>query len=114
MADPDPRRDHPSGTELETIQDLDWQVATAQSEVCRVFLHNDEVTPWDFVVYVLRAIFFFSSPDAERITATAHFHGVAFVIALPFEEAKYRVGKAHSMARAANYPLTLSIELETE
>ena len=112
MAEPTqrPERD----TDTDTRRDLDWQVAAAQSEASRVFLHNDDVTPWDFVVAVLRIIFFFSSREAEHITATAHFNGVAFVIALPFEEAKYRVGRAHSMARAAHYPLTLSIELETE
>ena len=95
-------------------QDLGFTVAPSLGERAKILLHNDDVTPWDFVVAVLRAVFFFSSPEAERITATAHFNGVAFVIALPLEEAKYRVGKAHNMARAANYPLTLSIEIESE
>lgn len=71
------------------------------------------MTPWDFVVYVLCAVFFFSTSDAEHITATAHFNGVAFVMALPLEDAKYRVGQAHNLARAADYPLSLSIELES-
>ena len=38
--------------------------------------------------------------------------GIAYVMTLPLEEAKYRVGKAHGIARAAGYPLTFSIEPE--
>lgn len=100
--------------EQDLEQDLGFTVAPTLGERAKILLHNDDVTPWEFVVYVLRVVFFFSPPEAERITATAHFNGVAFVMALPLEEAKYRVGQAHNLARAANYPLTLSIELESE
>ncbi len=100
--------------EQDLEQDLGFTVAPTLGEQAKVLLHNDDTTPWDFVVYVLCAVFFFSPPDAERITALAHFNGVAFVMALPFEEAKYRVATAHNLARAANYPLTLSIEIESE
>ena len=78
----------------------------------RILLHNDEVTPFDFVIAVLRATFHFSAQDALWITTQAHFKGIAYIMTLPLEEAKYRVGKAHSLARAAGYPLTLSIEPE--
>jgi len=77
-----------------------------------VILHNDDVTPFDFVIAVLRTVFYFSGPDAERITAEAHFKGIAYVTTLPLEEAKYRVGQAHGLARAAGYPLTFTIEPE--
>ena len=100
--------------EQDLEQDLGFTVAPTLGEQAKVLLHNDDVTPWDFVVYVLCAVFFFSTPDAEHITATAHFNGVAFVMALPLEEAKYRVGQAHNLARAADYPLTLSIEIDSE
>jgi ATP-dependent Clp protease adaptor protein ClpS len=79
----------------------------------RVLIHNDDVTPFDFVIAVLRAVFFLSGRDALAITARAHYTGIAYVMTLPFEEAKYRVGKAHGMAGAAGYPLTFSLEPET-
>src|SRR5688572_24818156 len=93
-------------------QDLDWRVAESTGDMGKVILHNDDVTPFDFVIAVLRAVFYFSGQDAERITAEAHFKGLAYVATLPLEEAKYRVGKAHGMARAAGYPLTFTIEPE--
>lgn len=78
----------------------------------RVLIHNDDVTPFEFVISVLRSVFLVSGRLAISITTEAHNTGVAYVMTLPHEEAKYRVGKAHGMARAAGYPLTFSIEPE--
>jgi ATP-dependent Clp protease adaptor protein ClpS len=78
----------------------------------RVLIHNDDVTPFEYVIAVLRAVFHLPGRLALAITTEAHYKGVARVMTLPHEEAKYRVGKAHGMARAAGYPLTFSIEPE--
>jgi len=78
----------------------------------RVLIHNDDVTPMDFVVYILRTVFGLSFGLAESVMLTAHLTGVAYVVTLSHEEAKYRVGKAHGLARAAGYPLTFTIEPE--
>src|SRR5574341_2485412 len=78
----------------------------------RVLIHNDDVTPMDFVVYILRTVFGLSFGLAESVMLTAHLTGVAYVVTLGHEEAKYRVGKAHGLARAAGYPLTFTIEPE--
>lgn len=78
----------------------------------RILIHNDDVTPFDFVIAVLRAIFELSGRDAVAVTTRAHVTGMAYVMTLPYEEAKYRVGKAHSLARSAGFPLTFSIEPE--
>ncbi len=100
--------------EQELEKDLGFVVADSGGEAASVFIHNDDVTPWDFVVYVLRAVFFLAPFTAERITAQAHHHGLAHVVTLPVEEAKYRVGQAHSLARAASYPLHFTIETEPD
>jgi ATP-dependent Clp protease adaptor protein ClpS len=76
-------------------------------------VHNDDVTPFEFVVAVLRLVFFLAGPTALAVTTQAHFKGIAYVMTLPHEEAKYRVGKAHSLARSAGYPLTFTIEPES-
>jgi ATP-dependent Clp protease adaptor protein ClpS len=93
----------------------DVPVAETQLEPpYRVLIHNDDVTPFEFVIAVLRAVFHLSGRMALSITTEAHFKGIAYVMTLPHEEAKYRVGKAHGMARAAGYPLTFSIEPENQ
>jgi ATP-dependent Clp protease adaptor protein ClpS len=78
----------------------------------RVLIHNDDFTPMDFVTRVLVSVFELSRMEATRIMLMAHLRGLAYVMTLPLEEAKYRVGKAHGIARAAGYPLTFSIEPE--
>lgn len=78
----------------------------------RVIIENDDVTPMDFVVMVLLAIFELSLDRAERIMLDAHHHGIAHVATLPYEEAHQRVYDAHSIARAAGYPLSFYLEPE--
>jgi ATP-dependent Clp protease adaptor protein ClpS len=76
----------------------------------RVIIHNDDVTPMDFVVLVLFHLFKLALRDAERVMWQAHTRGQAYVATLSFEEAKYRVLQAHRAARAQSYPLTFTIE----
>ena len=106
----------PAPPEIETEREIRLdELPVAETELeppYRVLIHNDDVTPFDFVMAVLRAVFFLSGRDALAVTTRAHVTGIAYVMTLPFEEAKYRVGKAHSLARAAGYPLTFSIEPE--
>jgi ATP-dependent Clp protease adaptor protein ClpS len=78
----------------------------------RVIIHNDDVTPMDFVVHILERIFFTSGPLAVEIMITAHNSGAAYVQSLPKVEAQSRVGKAHFAAGIEGYPLHFTIEQE--
>jgi len=78
----------------------------------RVIIHNDDITPMDFVVHVLERIFFVRGPEAVEIMYTAHYKGVAYVQTLPKNEAQSRVGKAHFAAGLEGYPLHFTIEPE--
>jgi len=95
-------------------QDLDFETEQVEAEEPngRVLIHNDDVTPMDFVVVVLTRIFELSVPEAEVIMLTAHLKGIAFVVTLPLPEAKKRVGKAHFAAGLEGYPLHFTIETE--
>ncbi len=78
----------------------------------RVIIHNDDLTPMDFVVHVLERIFFVNGPEAINIMLTAHYTGTAYVQTLPQSEAQSRVGKAHFAAGLEGYPLHFTIEPE--
>ena len=78
----------------------------------RVIIHNDDVTPMDFVVAILARIFFVNGPDAVEIMYTAHFSGAAYVQTLPKTEAQNRIGRAHFAAGLEGYPLNFSMEPE--
>jgi len=78
----------------------------------RVIIHNDDVTPMDFVVHILERIFFVSGPAAVKIMFTAHTTGAAYVQSLPKAEAQNRIGRAHFAAGLEGYPLRFSMEPE--
>ena len=96
--------------EIETGEDQ--QQETAYEPLYRVIIHNDEVTPMDFVVHVLRSIFMLLMPDAVKVMYTAHYRGEAVVQILPKSEAEYRINKAHFAAGLESYPLHFSMEPE--
>src|SRR5215510_15906731 len=76
----------------------------------RVLIHNDDVTPMDFVVHILKTQFYLSNPQAADIMLTAHVYGSAYVQTLAKSEAEKRINKAHVEANNAGYPLHFSME----
>jgi ATP-dependent Clp protease adaptor protein ClpS len=85
---------------------------TELEPVYRVIIHNDDVTPMDFVVTILGRIFFISGPAAVQIMYTAHYTGAAYVQSLPRSEAQNRIGRAHFAAALEGYPLRFTMEPE--
>lgn len=78
----------------------------------RVLIHNDAVTPMDFVVHILKVHFYLSNPQAADIMFTAHVYGSAYVQTLAKSEAEKRINRAHAEANNAGYPLQFSMEPE--
>lgn len=76
----------------------------------RVIIHNDDVTPMDFVVAVLIAIFEQTADQAAGIMLQAHHNGVALVAVLPYDEAHQKVYAAQTAARQYGYPLSFTLE----
>jgi ATP-dependent Clp protease adaptor protein ClpS len=100
----------------QTVPDIkigeDQQQETAYEPLYRVIIHNDDVTPMDFVVHVLSSIFMLLPPDAIKVMYTAHYRGMAVVQILPRSEAEKRINKAHFAAGLEGYPLHFSMEAE--
>ena len=94
--------------EIHTLEDIDTELEPMYS----VVIHNDDVTPMDFVVEVLKQIFFLGNDRAAEIMLAAHVKGSAHVQTLPRVEAEKRVQHAHQAAGMAGYPLTFTIECE--
>lgn len=97
-------------TEWDLDTTLDQQTEDEQEGLAKVLIHNDDITPMDFVVIILQRIFQLSPLEAEHVMIIAHFNGLALVATLPLSEAKKRVGKAHFAAQLEGYPLLFTIE----
>ncbi|MFN8403629.1 MAG: ATP-dependent Clp protease adaptor ClpS [Anaerolineales bacterium] len=54
----------------------------------KVIIHNDNVTPMDFVVHILKTIFYLGVDRASEIMMTAHINGNAYVQTLAQSERK--------------------------
>ena len=96
----------------EIEEELDRKLEEMFEPPYRVFVHNDDATPFDFVIITLQRFFNLSPAAAEHVAFIAHMSGVSYVATLPKKEAERRVGQAHFAASLEGYPLTFSIEPE--
>ena len=79
-------------------------------EPCRVLLHNDDYTPAEYVVVLLREVFGLGWWKAMLTMMKAHATGTALVGLFPEHEARQRVDSALTRARGDGWPLRLSVE----
>ena len=94
--------------EIQIIEETETEL----EPLYRVIIHNDHVTPMDFVVHVLKNHFYLSNNKATDIMFTAHVYGTAYVQTLAKSEAEKRINKAHFEANNAGYPLRFTMEPE--
>ena len=94
--------------DIEIIEETETEL----EPLYRVVIHNDQVTPMDFVVHVLKNHFYLSNNKAADIMFTAHVYGTAYVQTLAKSEAEKRIKKAHADANNAGYPLKFTMEPE--
>ena len=97
-------------TDAATITEPKIDERVALAPPWRVVIHNDYVTPMEFVIAILVGVFRLEMLRAEEVMLEAHKTGAAHVVTLTLEEAEARVQKAHALARAARYPLTFTYE----
>jgi len=75
-----------------------------------VYMLNDDFTTMDFVVEVLRTVFYRNAADAEQIMLEIHNNGKALVGTYSYDIARSKVNMAEQMAREEGFPLRLHIE----
>jgi ATP-dependent Clp protease adaptor protein ClpS len=78
----------------------------------KVILVNDDYTPREFVVRVLKAEFRMSEDQAAKVMLTAHQRGVCVVAVFTRDVAETKATRATDAGRAKGYPLLFTIEPE--
>jgi ATP-dependent Clp protease adaptor protein ClpS len=78
----------------------------------KVILLNDDFTPRDFVVKVLKAVFRMTGDEAHAVMMTAHQRGACVVAVYTPEIAETKAAQANAMGEKAGYPLTFTTERE--
>lgn len=98
--------------EAQILPKIDEETESDLEPQYHIIIHNDNVTPMDFVVKVLTRIFHLGVDRASQVMMTAHIKGSAYVQTLPKPQAEERLQKAHAAARAKRYPLCFTMEAE--
>lgn len=78
----------------------------------KVILVNDDYTPRDFVVMVLKAVFSMSEDQASRVMITAHQKGSCVVAVYARDIAETKAIEATDAGRDAGFPLLFTTEPE--
>lgn len=78
----------------------------------KVILLNDDYTPREFVVRVLKAEFRMSEDQAQRVMITAHRRGACVVAVFTKDVAETKATRATDAGKRAGYPLLFTTEPE--
>ncbi len=85
---------------------------TERPKLHKVILVNDDFTPRDFVVRVLKAEFRMSEEEAYRVMITAHQRGACVVAVYTKDVAETKATRATDAGRTKGYPLLFTTEPE--
>lgn len=78
----------------------------------KVIFNNDDVTPADFVINLLIAVFHHDEMRATEITTEVHNTGRGCAGIYTFEVAEQKHHEATFMARQQGHPLNINVEPE--
>lgn len=88
------------------------RLKTQRPRLHKVILVNDDYTPREFVVGVLKAEFRMNEDQAYRVMMTAHKRGVCVVAVYAQDIAETKATRATDAGRAKGYPLLFTTEPE--
>lgn len=77
-----------------------------------IILHNDDVTPMDFVIELLHFVFKKDLVEASELTLQIHNEGKGVAGVYPYEIAEQKFTEAKTMVRLSNMKLKITLEEE--
>jgi ATP-dependent Clp protease adaptor protein ClpS len=98
--------------EIATKPRTSTKLKTARPPLHKVILLNDDYTPREFVVMVLKAVFRMTVEQSYRVMLTAHQRGTCVVAVFTKDVAESKATEATDLGREAGYPLLFTTEPE--
>ena len=89
------------------------QTKTARPPLYKVILLNDDYTPREFVVQVLKAVFRMGAERAHAVMITAHRRGACVIAVYTRDVAETKAKDATDLGKQNGYPLFFTTEPET-
>ena len=97
-------------TDVETIERE--EVKLKRPKKWAVILHNDDVTPMDFVIELLYRVFKLELSEATYLMLKVHTEGQGVAGVYPYEIAEQKYTEAKTMVKLSNMQLKLTLEEE--
>jgi ATP-dependent Clp protease adaptor protein ClpS len=85
---------------------------TQRPPLYKVILLNDDYTPREFVVLVLKAVFRMSGDQAYRVMMTAHQRGACVIAVYTRDVAETKAKEGTELGKSKGYPLFFTTEPE--
>lgn len=76
----------------------------------KIYLHNDDFTPMEFVVAILETVFHMDHVKANKIMLDVHHKGMGCCGLFPYQIAETKVAQVSDAAKENEYPLKCSME----
>jgi ATP-dependent Clp protease adaptor protein ClpS len=99
-------------SDLVTLPKVKPKTQVELPKLYKVILLNDDFTPREFVVKVLKSVFRMTEGEAYGVMMTAHRRGACVVAVYTKEVAETKAATANDMGRKAGYPLAFTTEKE--
>ncbi len=101
-----------SGPKIAETPRAATKAKTARPPLYKVILLNDDYTPREFVVLVLKAVFRMSADQAYRVMMTAHRRGACVIAVYARDVAETKAKEATELGKQKGYPLFFTTEPE--
>lgn len=88
------------------------KLKTQRPPLYKVILINDDYTPREFVVLVLKAVFRMNEDQAYRVMMTAHQKGACVIAVYARDVAETKAKEATDLGKQKGYPLFFTTEPE--
>src|ERR1700730_5576095 len=88
------------------------RLKTERPRLHKVILGNDDYTPREFVVAILKAEFRMNEAHAHQVMITVHKRGVCVVAVYTKDVAEPKATRARNEGRSKGYPLLFTTEPE--
>jgi ATP-dependent Clp protease adaptor protein ClpS len=98
--------------EIITRPNIKDEIKVERPRLHKVILVNDDYTPREFVVMVLKGVFRMTEDQAMRVMITAHRRGICVVAVFTKDVAEAKATHATDAGRSKGYPLLFTTEPE--
>ena len=99
-------------SDQQTISATKAKPKVERPKLYKVILLNDDFTPREFVVLVLKAVFRMNETTAYRVMLTAHQKGACVIAVYTRDVAETKAKEATELGKSKGYPLYFTTEPE--